>query len=417
VEENRWFRVIATMAGCLLAIYAGTVGPSTHTVTAAHAAAKRFSGPSFHPVSGTDSEAIAAASPVGSPLAETGGQADRPLDDSRARAVTTAHPALSPLPIPAQALLLGGLLLSTAAALSLARRRRGLADFTAPFAALAAELGVDRRYAGRAGTAAALFQIKAERQRLHLVARARNLEARLLSTRMAELEKAKVEFLKVASHELRAPLTVLQGYVSMLEEGALGELPDAMRPVVPIIGAKLGEMNLLVDQMLETARLEDSYLPLRMCRVDLGALLEEAVLTMRPLARGGSIGFERPPAPTWIHADGARVVTVLINLLDNAIKYSEPAGEIGCELTAGGGMAVIAIKDRGLGIRAEDMPTLFTRFGRIVTPQNSHIPGTGLGLYLSRELAHLHRGDVTARSRLGEGSTFLLTLPLLEPAG
>jgi two-component system sensor histidine kinase BaeS len=111
-------------------------------------------------------------------------------------------------------------------------------------------------------------------------------------------------------------------------------------------------------------------------------------------------------------ADSGRVTTIVANLLDNALKYSPDGGPVRCAVRVEDGSAVVEVSDRGLGIAAADQPVLFTRFGRIVTGQNSHIPGTGLGLYLSRELAQLQGATLTATSEAGVGSTFTLTLKL-----
>jgi two-component system sensor histidine kinase VicK len=105
---------------------------------------------------------------------------------------------------------------------------------------------------------------------------------------------------------------------------------------------------------------------------------------------------------------------VIGNLLNNAIKYSPGGGQVICRVSREEHIGTIAVSDKGVGIPPDRIDRLFTRFGRIVTPETSHIPGTGLGLYLSRELARLHGGDITATSVLGKGSTFVLAVPLSE---
>ena len=122
-----------------------------------------------------------------------------------------------------------------------------------------------------------------------------------------------------------------------------------------------------------------------------------------------------PSSGVRIDVDAGRIETILRNLLDNAIKFSPDGGQISCHATASHGVARIAVIDQGLGIPPEQMHRLFTRFSRLVTPENSHIAGTGLGLYLSRELARLHSGDITAQSSPGGGATFVLTLPTMPP--
>jgi signal transduction histidine kinase len=103
---------------------------------------------------------------------------------------------------------------------------------------------------------------------------------------------------------------------------------------------------------------------------------------------------------------------MLTNLIDNAIKYSPQGGEIEIRLDHDSRVATIMVRDHGIGIGAEQIPVLFTRFGRLVTPETSHIRGTGLGLYLARETARLHGGDIVVASEARAGSTFTVTIPL-----
>ena len=244
------------------------------------------------------------------------------------------------------------------------------------------------------------------------VERTRSEQLREHGERMAALDHAKSEFLRLASHELRGPLGVLRGYLSMLADGSLGDLPGPAAKVMPILTAKLGEINLLIDQMLETARLEDSRLQLTLEETDLRDLVRSAVDAIRPTAgTTHKLALRVPEQPVPALVDRARVMTILTNLLDNAVKYSPAGGSVTCELADSPGTARISVQDQGLGIEPQDMARLFTRFGRLVTRDNSHIPGTGLGLYLSRELARMHHGDITVTSEPGRGSTFVLELP------
>ena len=111
-------------------------------------------------------------------------------------------------------------------------------------------------------------------------------------------------------------------------------------------------------------------------------------------------------------ADKRRLTTMLTNLIDNAIKYSPAGGEIEIACDHDEREATVLVRDHGIGINAEQAHLLFTRFGRLVTPETSHIRGTGLGLYLARETARLHGGDITVTPTPGGGSTFTVTLPI-----
>jgi signal transduction histidine kinase len=231
--------------------------------------------------------------------------------------------------------------------------------------------------------------------------------------RMAQVERVKSEFLRLASHELRGPLSVLSGYLSMVDDGSVP--PEGLRRVLPVLITKVGEMNRLVDQMLETARLEDGRLRLEREPADLVTLLREAVTTTLPLGAPRHEVVVETQGAVPVHVDSGRIVTVLANLVGNAVKYSPGGGEVRCSVAADGdGHVLVRISDHGIGIASTDLPRLFTRFGRVVTRENSHIAGTGLGLYLSRELARMHGGDITVESSPGRGSVFTLRLPVSD---
>jgi signal transduction histidine kinase len=239
------------------------------------------------------------------------------------------------------------------------------------------------------------------------------LERAKVTERLAAIERNKTQFLNLASHELRGPMTVVRGYVSMLESGLLGDLNERGRKAVPVISAKVMEMNALIEQMIEAARLEDGALMLRPTEIDLRDVVTQAVEAARLLIDDRhEISLRSPDRPVQVRVDAERVKTIISNLISNAVKYSPSGGTIECELTARGGIARVAVKDSGVGIAKEDLPILFTRFGRVSTTQTDHLPGTGLGLYLGRQLARLHGGEITVESAPGKGSNFTLHLPL-----
>jgi len=250
---------------------------------------------------------------------------------------------------------------------------------------------------------------------------AANLTAALdrarVTERLASLEKTKTQFLNLASHELRSPLGVINGYLSMLEQGSLGQLKEPGLRAMEVLKAKTAELNLLVAQMLDAARLEDGRLALKRDRVDLREVASEAMQVVRPLAGPNHVlTLETPPAPVIVLGDADRIKTIISNLLENAIKYSPNGGRIQCVVSIADRLATLRVVDSGVGIAREDLPRLFNRFERIDNRETSHVGGTGLGLYLSRELARQHGGDVQVESRPQSGSTFTLTLPLVSAA-
>jgi signal transduction histidine kinase len=231
--------------------------------------------------------------------------------------------------------------------------------------------------------------------------------------RMHDLEQAKSQFLRLASHELRGPIGVLRGYLSMIQDGSLGPMPKSLAPILPTMSMKADQMHLMINKMLESARLEDSRLQLSLQDLDLRELARRGIRFMRPMARPRQrIVLESPAQKVPVRGDPLHLETIITNLLDNAIKYSLKGQEVRVRVTVEGDRAHLTVRDNGVGITAEDLPRLFTRFERLPREETSHVSGTGLGLYLSRELARLHDGELTATSRVHQGSEFTLSLPL-----
>jgi signal transduction histidine kinase len=260
-----------------------------------------------------------------------------------------------------------------------------------------------------------VWQERQAASRLLEIERKQTVRLREYAERMAALEKIKSNVLNLAAHELRGPLAVIRGYLSLLEEGSIAGA-EAVARVRPILTAKADQIATLVDEMLDTARLEDGRIELKLERLDLRDVVQEAAGAARPhLLAGQTLVVQPDGEPVLVMGDRLRLTTVVTNLIENAIKYSPDGGPIRCRVARERSAAVVRVLDRGLGIAEADLPTLFTRFGRIVTPANSSISGTGLGLYLCRELALLHGGDIAVESEPGVGSAFDLVLPRVVP--
>ncbi len=236
------------------------------------------------------------------------------------------------------------------------------------------------------------------------------LERVALTARVQALERAKSEFLNVASHELRGPMTVIKGYLTMLEAGSLGELPARASSVLPLLISKSDEVNWMLEQMVEASRLEEGRLALKKRRLDIVELVRGAVEGVKMLVTGHDLNVIQRGTPVDAEVDPDRYQIVVRNLLTNAAKYSPPGTEIKIDVRRDEGSGVVTVTDRGAGISQENQAHLFTRFGRIESTQ--HVHGTGLGLWLSREIARMHDGDLTVHSEVGQGSTFEFTVPL-----
>jgi signal transduction histidine kinase len=229
--------------------------------------------------------------------------------------------------------------------------------------------------------------------------------------RMAELEQQKSEFLQLASHELRGPITLVSGYLSMLEEGSLGELPEPAKKAVPVMAARMRHMSDLVDRMLTTSRMEVRARDQNTKDVALDVLARAVAASAHGANHGSRTVTVQSSGRVRVRADPEQVETILSNLVSNALKYSPDGGDVTIAVRAEPGWAAVDVTDHGGGIAEADLPKLFQPFGRLPDAVAAGIQGTGLGLHLSRGLAQAQGGDIEVTSRHGEGSTFTLRLP------
>jgi len=237
-----------------------------------------------------------------------------------------------------------------------------------------------------------------------------------VTERVAAVEENKTQFLNLASHELRGPVTVIRGYVSMLQSGLLGQLNERGRQAAGVMAAKVSEMNELIEEMIEAARLDEGGLTLRTADADLREIARSAADAVAPLVESRHrLVLDLPERRVQVKVDVDRTKTIIANLLSNAIKYSPEGGVVTCQVRSRAGVARVSVSDEGLGIPRNGLPTLFTRFGRVITPETEHLKGTGLGLFLGRQLARMQGGDITVASIEGQGSTFTLQLPAAPP--
>jgi signal transduction histidine kinase/putative methionine-R-sulfoxide reductase with GAF domain len=233
---------------------------------------------------------------------------------------------------------------------------------------------------------------------------------------LAELERARREFMQIASHELRTPLTVIRGYASLLEEGSLGPMPPMAQQALRTLSEKSGEMRTYVERMLLLARLEDGAAPPTMASLDLRRVVNDAVARVRPQVelRQGTLDVELAPAPLTVLGDPERLGTAVDNLLQNAVKFSEGPPRIEVSGSRENGKVHLVVKDHGLGIPAAAQGRLFEKFYRVDSPELHNVAGTGIGLYLVRQVIEGHGGRVDVDSQPGEGSAFEIALPAVQ---
>jgi two-component system, sensor histidine kinase len=233
-----------------------------------------------------------------------------------------------------------------------------------------------------------------------------------------EASRVKSEFLNMAAHELRTPLSVIIGYLSMLSDGTLGEHPPRWGRALEMLNTKAAELNKIVEDLLAAARLASGAFPEQAGPCDLRQLAGEAVQRTKARAEllDAEVSVEVPADPVPAHADPVHVSRILDNLLNNALTYARGRPWVRVGVTRTAGEAVVEVEDHGIGIPAQVRERIFERFFRANDPQLPPHPGTGLGLYISRELASRHHGRLAVvASTPGRGSIVALTLPLVNP--
>jgi signal transduction histidine kinase len=237
------------------------------------------------------------------------------------------------------------------------------------------------------------------------------VETRDAAQRARVANETKSEFLRVAAHELRSPLSVLTGYLSLLSAGDLGKPPEKWKRPLEILTAKTAELNNVMDQLLEVARLDGDVLAPARQVIDLRTVVEDAVERARPRAAlvGGEVDVDLGSEAVHVMGDATQLGHVVDNLINNALAYSEGAPRVSVMAMGEASRAVVRVADRGIGVDDDMRDAIFEPFRR---GEHDHAPGSGLGLYISRELARAHGGTLALeRSAPGVGSTFVLALP------
>ena len=225
------------------------------------------------------------------------------------------------------------------------------------------------------------------------------------------------QFISVASHELRTPLTILLHGMELLERrvSRTVESDERLQQLFATIRRQLARLQTLIETMLDVSRIEHGQLTIAHKPLDLTGLVRTVVDEVRPTLERHTIELTAPPGPIFVSGDAERLSEVLLNLLDNAAKYSPSGGTVRVEMRPAHDWVQVAVTDPGIGIPAEAIPHLFDRFYRAPSVRSEHIGGMGVGLYLVGEIVALHGGAVTVTSTEGVGSTFTVRLPTIAP--
>ena len=239
-------------------------------------------------------------------------------------------------------------------------------------------------------------------------------------TRKQQLE-FKNQFLSHVSHELRTPLTCIHQYVTLLLDGLAGPLGPEQNDHLKTVLKSVNQLHAMIRDLLEATRADSGKLRVEPRCIDIGELIQQAVAMMRPSATEKHVGLEVGLDQTipLVHADPDRTLEVLINLIDNGIKFTPPDGSVivKASMVETDPTAVyVSVTDSGRGIPSESLPLVFERLYQDPDAVDGNRAGLGLGLYIAKEIVSLHGGRIWVASQTGSGSTFSFTLPLYSLA-
>ncbi len=234
--------------------------------------------------------------------------------------------------------------------------------------------------------------------------------------RLKELDQLKSEFVSLATHQIRGPLTAIKGYASLIIEGDYGELPKSFKEPIDTIYESSQSLVVIVEDFLNVSRIEQGKMKYDFTSFDLRDLVNEVITEAQPIIekKGLTISAIICPKPVLVKADRGKIKQVVGNIIDNSVKYT-PKGSISVSLTADRttNKALLQVKDTGVGIRAETIPHLFQKFSRAEDASKVNILGTGLGLYVASQMIKAHGGRIWVESPgEGLGATFFVELGL-----
>lgn len=253
---------------------------------------------------------------------------------------------------------------------------------------------------------------------LLLVNNTKLFEYATLYRKLKEVDQMKDEFISMASHELRTPVTGIKGYTSMMLDGSLGEISDQVKQNLKIVEGSADRLAVLVDDLLSVSRIEQGRLKIEPKPQDAGPIIKDVLTELKVQANAKKLALEYKPHTDKLPAvnlDIDRFKQILINLIGNAIKYTEKGGvEIMTEEKERGRILEIRIKDSGIGMSAKARQRLFEKFYRVQSAKTKNITGTGLGLWITKQLVELMRGQIMVDSIEGVGTQVTLNFPIIK---
>ncbi|MFN2203763.1 MAG: response regulator [Caldilineaceae bacterium] len=233
-------------------------------------------------------------------------------------------------------------------------------------------------------------------------------------THEREVDRMKTEFVSLVSHELRTPLTSIKGFTELVLDGDAGEINEEVEEYLGIVHSNADRLVALVNDLLDISRIESGRVQLKSEPVSLTEVVDNVAATMQQSIqeKGQHLSIDMDPEAVNVIGDRDKITQVVTNYVSNAYKYTQAGGDIRIDIRKQGDYARVAVIDNGHGIAPADQEQLFTRFYRVDNSMTREVGGTGLGLSIVKQIVELQGGEVGVESALGEGSTFLFTVPL-----
>jgi PAS domain S-box-containing protein len=233
-------------------------------------------------------------------------------------------------------------------------------------------------------------------------------------TRRREIDRMKDEFISVVSHELRTPLTSIRGALGLLAGGRVGAFPEKAQRMLDIAVNNTDRLVRLINDILDIERIDSGRVTMQKREVEIGDLMAQAVEVMRPMGDKNDVALELNPVTATVLADPDRMIQTFTNLISNAIKFSPASSKVTLSGRTNSDRVHLTVTDHGRGIPPEKLQSIFERFQQVDASDSREKGGTGLGLAICRTIIHQHDGEIWAESKLGEGSSFHVVLPLAE---
>jgi two-component system sensor histidine kinase ResE len=237
-------------------------------------------------------------------------------------------------------------------------------------------------------------------------------------TRMQSSQNSQRDFVANVSHELKTPLTSIQGFAQAMLDGT-ADTPEARKQAAEVIYNESARMHRMVLDLLDLARLDAGTADLKMSPLNMPALLNAITEKFSPMANkaGVTISVNAPANLPVLLADGDRLAQVFTNLVDNALKFTSAGGTIKVQAEMAQGEMQVSVSDTGRGIPASDLPHVFDRFYQVdISRSRGKKHGAGLGLAIVLEIVQAHGGRISVRSQEGQGTNFVVNLPLTQSA-